>query len=75
MSNLKSLENEIMQFVNDYSKPICHKAGLAGMMNSFYYGSNLRPCEASADEIAKELELSEKEYSLWKDIFYKKIVD
>lgn len=72
MNNLKSLDKEIKQFVNDYGKAICHKAGLAGMINSFYCGTAIMPCDASAEEIANDLGLSSKEFDYWEDLYYKK---
>ena len=72
MTNLKSLDKEVKQFVDDYGKSVCKKAGLAGCINSFYCGLDIRPIESSADEIANELGLFRKEFEYWEDLFYKK---
>ena len=72
MLKIDKLDKEVEEFVNDCGKSICKRAGLAGMMNSFYCGLDIRPSEASEDEIANDLELSKQEFEYWENLFYKK---
>lgn len=72
MSKLEKLDKEVREFVNDFGKSICKRAGLAGLMRSFYCGLDIRPSESSADEIANDLGLSKKEFEYWEDLFYEK---
>lgn len=70
--NLKQLDKEVKKFVAEVGRDECKKYGLSAMMQAFYCGMYLEPCDYSPDEVANDLGISNAEYNYWDDLYYKK---
>lgn len=72
--DLKKLDTQVKDFVDEVGKAECTKYGLSAMMSAFYCGMRLSDCasNASPDEVADDLGLSSREYNYWDDLYYKK---
>ena len=66
-------ENDIKEFCKEFGYGTVKRAGIANTVKAYYMGIDLEFDEdADFDEVARELDMSRKEYNYWEDLFYKK---
>ena len=72
-TDVKELDTDVREFMNEVGIKICRKAGLASTMKAFYLGLDTVSYDnGDFDEIVNELDLARQESSYWEDLWYKK---